>query len=347
MSTQLMGTRQSDQQAPVDGHTLDEARLGDEAAFRALVEPHRRELHAHCYRMLGSIADAEDLVQETLLAAWRGIGQFEGRATVRAWLFRIATNRCLNALRAASRRPHEQSTGLVVPEQTRRFEPSWLEPYPDALLDEIPDTAPGPHARYEKLESIKLAFIIALQQLPPRQRAVLILRDVLGYRAAEVADMLETSEAAVNSALKRARATLADRTSEEGREPAPATDSAREQELAGHFAAALERGDIAMLLTLLTDDAQLSMPPDPIVYEGAEVVADFIRERCPGRLRLIATRANSQPAFACYVRDPQAPISHAYGLLVLSLHGDRITAITRFTDSGVLASFGLPRTLPE
>ncbi|MFC7617144.1 RNA polymerase subunit sigma-70 [Actinokineospora soli] len=197
---------------------LGRARAGDGEAFRELVEPYRRELQVHCYRILGSVQDAEDLLQETLLAAWRGIDGYAERASVRTWLYRIATNRCLNALRAGTRRPAPAEPGPAVPEPSRRrAEPSWLEPYPDALLDA------GPEARYELRESVSLAFLAALQHLPPRQRAVLVLRDVLGFRAAEVADMLDTTENAVTSALKRARAAMPGH----DRESAPLPDSLR------------------------------------------------------------------------------------------------------------------------
>ena len=196
---------------PLADATLARARAGDEEAFRELTEPHRRELQLHCYRILGSLQDAEDLVQETLLAAWRGLDHFEARASVRSWLYRIATNRCLNALRARSRRPREVPAMADALQPTRLTEPIWLEPYPDVLLEEIPDHSPGPAVRYEARESIELAFIVALQNLPPRQRAVLVLRDVLGFHTAEVADMLDTGEASVKGALQRARATLRER----------------------------------------------------------------------------------------------------------------------------------------
>src|ERR1700722_3374463 len=192
--------------------TLALARSGDDDAFRLLVEPYRRELQVHCYRLLGSVQDAEDLVQETMLAAWRGLGEFEERASVRAWLYKIATNRCLNAIRDGNRRPRPApaSTGAADrPQPTRLGEPVWLEPFPDTVLGDLPDAAPSPEARYETREALGLAFVAGLQQLPPRQRAVLVLRDVLGFRAAEAAQMLTSTEVSVNSALQRARATLA------------------------------------------------------------------------------------------------------------------------------------------
>jgi RNA polymerase sigma-70 factor (TIGR02960 family) len=239
--------------------TLARARAGDDDAFRELTEPHRRELRLHCYRILGSLQDAEDLVQETLLAAWRGLAAFEGRASVRAWLYRIATNRCLNALRARSRRPQEVQAMAPPPEPTRRTEPIWLEPYPDVLLEDIPDRSPGPAARYEARETIELAFIVALQNLPPRQRAALVLRDVLGFRTAEVAEMLDTGEASVKGALQRARAALEARLPAGDRAPRP--NSARERQLVGRFADAVQSGDLDDVIALLTDDALLTMPP--------------------------------------------------------------------------------------
>jgi len=221
---------------------LSRARAGDEKAFGELVDPYRRELQLHCYRMLGSIQDAEDLLQETLLAAWRGLDRFEGRASLRAWLYRIATNRCLNAFRDRKRRPQEVSSMVEPPEPTRIAEPTWLEPYPDALLEGIADAAAGPAARYETRESVGLAFVAALQHLPPRQRAALVLRDALGFDTTETATMLDTSEGSVKGALQRARATLDERHPQGVLERAPLPDSAHERELVGHFAAAVERG---------------------------------------------------------------------------------------------------------
>jgi RNA polymerase sigma-70 factor (TIGR02960 family) len=324
------------------------ARAGDEDAFRELTESHRRELQVHCYRILGSLQDAEDLVQETLLAAWRGLEAFEGRSSVRAWLYRIATNRCLNALRDRTRRPPQVQAVVEPPEPTRRTEPLWLEPYPDVLLEDIPDRSPGPEARYEVREAVGLAFISALQSLPPRQRAALVLRDVLGFRTAEIADMLDTGEIAVKGALQRARASLEARLPARDRAPLP--DSARERELIGRFADAVESGDIDNVVTLLTDDALLTMPPQPLEYQGHEPIAAFLRHRAELRgaaLRVVPTRANTQPAFGCYLPDPHAAIARPYGLIVLTLAGDAIAAITWFSDTGVFPRFGLPRTLPS
>ncbi len=211
--------------------TLARARACDEDAFRELTDPYRRELQLHAYRIVGSVHDAEDLLQETLLAAWRGLEQFQGRASVRAWVYRIATNRSLDALRASKRRPKEERMPQM-PEPTRWGEPVWLEPYPDVLLEGVADDAPGPDARHETKEAIALAFVVGLQHLPPQQRAVLVLRDVLGYRAAEVAATLETSETSVNSLLRRARAAFESRLPATGRERAPLPNSKLEREIA-------------------------------------------------------------------------------------------------------------------
>jgi len=328
--------------------TLARARAGDDEAFRELTDPHRRELQLHCYRILGSMQDAEDLLQETLLAAWRSLEAFAGRASVRAWLYRIATNRCLNVLRARSRRPREVQAMDDAPVPTRRTEPIWLEPYPDVLLEEMPDRSPGPAARYEARESVELAFIAALQHLPPSQRAAVVLRDVLGYRTAEVAEMLDTGEVAVKGALQRARAALGARLPAADRERAPRPNSARERQLVGRFADAVEGGDIDDIVTLLTDEALLTMPPQPLEYQGRQAIAAFLRQRgeLRGRpLRVVPTRANTQPAFGCYLPDPQAAIARPYGLIVLTLQADAVAAITWFADTGVFRHFGLPRTL--
>jgi RNA polymerase sigma-70 factor (ECF subfamily) len=328
---------------------LARARAGDEGAFRELTEPHRRELQLHCYRILGSVHDAEDMVQETVLAAWRSLDAFEGRASVRSWLYRIATNRCLNALRARSRRPREVPAMGDPLEPTRRMEPVWLEPYPDVLLEDIPDRAAGPAARYEARESIELSFIVALQYLPPRQRAALVLGDVLGYRLAEVAEMLDTGETSVKGALQRARAMLRNRLPAADRERAPRPNSAGERRLVGRFADAVQSGDVDELVTLLTDDALLTMPPQPLEYRGHDAIAGFLRHRAVLRgaaLRVVPTRANSQPAFGCYLPDVHGAIARPYGLLVLTLEGDAIAGITWFADTGVFRHFGLPRTLP-
>ena len=326
------------------------ARSGDGDAFRQLIGPHRRELMVHCYRILGSVQDAEDALQETMLAAWQGLRGFQERSSVRTWLYRIATNRCLNALRAGSRRPQAgpPPLGAEPLEPTSLGEVTWLEPFPDALLEGLADRTPGPEARYETREAISLAFVTALQLLPPRQRAVLILRDVLGFRASEVAGMLECTEESVTSALKRARAATARRLDpEEQREPAPPPGSPAEQQLVARLTAAFEGGAVQDVVALLTEDVLLSMPPLPLEYQGRELVRRFFTAVWRGRqYRLVATRANGQPAFAFYVRDPQAGVAHANGLLVATLAGPQIHAMTRF-DNSVLPSFGLPRTLPD
>jgi RNA polymerase sigma-70 factor (ECF subfamily) len=329
---------------------ISKARAGDGEAFRELTEPHRRELQVHCYRMLGSVQDAEDTVQDTLLAAWQGLGGFiEGRASLRTWLYRIATNRCLNARRSASRRPAREWNVRKVepPEPTRVGEVVWLEPYPDTLLEGAMGVPLGPEARYEQTESISLAFVTALQVLPPRQLAVLILRDVLGFHASEVADMLDSTVESVNSALKRARASLERRRPAAGREPPPASGSPAEDVIVSEFARAWESADLGALVALLTDDAFISMPPMPFEYQGRDVVARFCASLFDAgrRFDLVPTRANGQPAFGAYLRGPTG-IRHGTGLYVLTLTGDRICAMTRF-DNSVLPWFGLPRSLPS
>ena len=325
------------------------ARDGDGDAFKQLTEPYRRELKVHCYRMLGSLQDADDALQEALLAAWQGFAGFEGRSSLRTWLYRVATNRCLNARRSASRRPARDwdVPGVEPPEPTRLGDVVWLEPYPDALLEGATDVPIGPEARFEQTESVSLAFVTALQVLPPRQLAALVLRDVLGFRADEVADMLGSSVESVNSALKRARATLERRLSTTGdREPPPALRSAAENALVAKFARAWESADLDALVGLLTDDVFISMPPMPFEYEGRDVVARFCASIFDAgrRFDLLPTRANGQPAFGVYLRSPTG-VSHGVGLYVLALTGDRICAMTRFENS-VLPWFGLPRSLP-
>jgi len=331
--------------------TLDSARSGDDRAFGELTDPYLGELRLHCYRILGSVQDAEDVLQEVLLAAWRGLGQYEGRASLRTWLYRIATNRCLNALRASGRRPRAEppSPPFTPSEPTRRGEPVWLEPYPDVLLDGLPDLGAGPEARYEAKETIALAFVTAIQHLPPRQRAVLVLRDVLGFRSAEVADMLDSGEASVNSALQRARTTMESHLPGPDRERAPLPRSARERDLAARFATAFTGDDIDGLVALLTDDAWLTMPPAILEYQGPLAIAAFLQHGAAWRgnrhYRLIPSRANGQLAYGCYLEDAHAPVFRAHGLIMLTLEGERISAITRFIDNSILSRFGFPRTL--
>jgi RNA polymerase sigma-70 factor (ECF subfamily) len=329
------------------------AQAGDDLAFAQLVDPHRHELQVHCYRMLGSVQDAEDALQETLLAAWQSFADFEGRASVRTWLYKIATNRCLNALRSAGSRPRmtePERPSVEVPEPTRLGEVMWLQPYPDLLLEDIVDATPGPEARIEAREAISLGFVTALQLLPLQQRTVLVLRDVLGFRAGEVAKMLDTTEESVTSALKRARAGLAARRQDpEGQVPPPAPGSEEERELIDRLTLAWESGDLQTILSSLTDDVWLSMPPMPLEYQGRELAARFFEAVVfrPGghRFKMQPTRANGQPALAFYFVDAVTGTARAAGILVLTLAGDRVSAITRF-DTGVLDRFGLPRTLP-
>jgi RNA polymerase sigma-70 factor (TIGR02960 family) len=292
----------------------------DDDRFQALVGPHRRELLVHCYRMLGSLHDAEDALQDTLLAAWHGFAGFEERSSLRTWLYRIATNRCLNARRSAARRPVRawDGAGVVPPEgATGRNEVTWLEPFPD-----VAET-------YERTESISLAFVTALQLLPPRQVAVLVLRDVLGFPAAEVAGMLDTTLDAVTSALKRARARL------KGVRPQaePSGDA-----LVAKFVRAYESADIEGLVALLTDDVFMTMPPLPLEYRGLEAVAAFFaRIFASGTRTLVATSANGgQPAFGVYSG------GRGSGMIVLTVVGGRIGAMTRFEPT-VFPQFGLPR----
>jgi RNA polymerase sigma-70 factor (TIGR02960 family) len=318
--------------------TLARAQAGDGEAFRELVDPFRRELQAHCYRILGSVEDAEDVLQEALLAAWRSIGRFDGQS-LRAWLYRIATNRCLNYLRGESRRP--QPAGLPDHGAVGSGEPWWLQPYPD----DLGDLAPGPEARYDARESIALSFVAGLQHLPPQQRAVLVLRDVLGFRAAEAAGILGTSQAAVNSALVRARAGLRP---DGDPHDVPIPKSPAEAAVVDRFVSAFERFDLDELVALLTDDARLTMPPEPAEHLGPRPIAGFLVGSHFGQdVRLLPTRANGQPALVLYLPDPSAPIWRASGLIVLTLRGDQIRALTRFGNLGLLARFGFPRTLPR
>ena len=296
---------------------ISRARAGDGDAFRELTEPHRRELQVHCYRMLGSFQDAEDALQDTLLAAWQGFATFEGRASLRTWLYRIATNRCLNARRSAGRRAAKEwdVPNVEPPEPTRLGEVVWLEPFPDTLLEGAIDAPLGPEARYEQTESISLAFVTALQILPPRQLAVLILRDVLGFRASEVADMLDSSVESVKSVLKRARASLRlQRRATDDHEPPPAADSPTEDAIVAKFVSAWESADLDALVAVLTDDVFMSMPPMPFEYEGRDVVARFCASIFDAgrRFDLVPTRANGQPAFGAYIRAPNG-ISHGIG----------------------------------
>jgi RNA polymerase sigma-70 factor (ECF subfamily) len=321
------------------------AQAGDGEAFRDLVDPYRGELLAHCYRILGSFHDAEDVLQEALLAAWGAIGRFDGRA-LRAWLYRITTNRCLNYLRGRSRRPlpaglPDQGAGRGGPAASA--EPWWLEPYPDLLLV---DPIPGPETRYDARESIALSFVAGLQHLPPQQRVVLVLRDVLGFPAAEAAEILDTSAAAVNSALIRARAGLRP---ERDLHDVPLPRSPAETAVVDRFVDALEHFDVDELVALLTADAKLTMPPEPAEYHGPHAIAGFLRALpfWAGEIKILPTRANNQAAIAYYVADPVAPIWRSGSIIVMALRGDRVSGLTRFGGPGLFGTFGLPRTLPR
>lgn len=315
---------------------LDAARHGDERAFAELTAPYVRELRVHCYRMLGSLVDAEDLLQETLTAAWLGLDGFAGRSSLRTWLYRIATNRCLNAIRAANRRrPPEPVPPFDPPEPSRRGEITWLQPYPDAWLDTVADPAPGPEGRYASRETIELAFITALQRLPPRQTAALVLCDVLGFSTAEAGAVLDTTPTAVKGSLQRARTAL-DREPDVATRGGPSCDDTAQGDLARRFADALRTDDIDGLVALLTDDAWLAMPPAPHEYHGPEAVAAFLRASARWRARrqllLVPTAANTQPAFGCYLTNPDGTAPEPTGIIVVTISGTKISAITRFLD---------------
>jgi RNA polymerase sigma-70 factor (TIGR02960 family) len=324
---------------------LARAQAGESDAFAELTEPYRQELHVHCYRILGSFQDAEDLLQETLLSAWQALDRFDGRS-LRAWLYRIATNRCLNYLRDSSRRP-TVTTGSSLESPfagaAQSDEPWWIEPYPDALIEAI---EPGPEARYDARESIALSFVAGLQHLPVQQRAALVLRDVLGFSAAEVAEMLDSTSASVNSALQRARA---------GLQPSRGTDrvtlprSPREAEVVDRFIDAIQQGDLDRVVALLAEDARLAMPPEPFEFYGPRPIAQFLRQVafCGEHLKMVQTRANGDPAFGYYRKDPNADIYRASGMFVLTISEDRISSMTRFGDKSLFACFGLPRSLPH
>ena len=335
------------QEERLEHNRLARAQRGDEDAFAALTAPYRRELQLHCYRIVGSLQDAEDLLQETLLAAWRGLEQFEGRSSLRAWLYTIATNRCLNALRDRQRRPQVapgDRPGMAQPPESHA-EIAWLQPYPDALLEGLVDAAPGPAARYEAKETVALAFVSGLQHLAPRQRAVLVLRDVLGFHADEVADMLGTSGASVNSALQRARTTLEQRLP--ARRDRLALPRAGEgAALVRRFAEALEHDDIDTVVALLTEDAVISMPPEPEWHQGRGAIETFLRERVVLRVRrwrFVPCGANLQPAYAYYLEHDGEWVRS--GMLVVGLRAGGIESVTRFHDNGLLDRFGVPNSL--
>ncbi len=333
---------------------LGMAKSGDRDSFQQLTERYRRELQVHCYRMLGSFHDAEDFVQETFLRAWRGLEGFDGRASIRYWLYRIATNACLNALAARA------STGRVLPdmhhpptEQMPDREPAsdvaWLEPYPDSALDGIADDAPGPDARYEMREAVHLAFMAVVQQLPPRQRAALLLSDVLGWSAAESARLLDSSIASVNSALQRARAALTARLPS-GSAAASAGTTDQQRVLLERYLRAWESSDVDGFARLLREDAALSMPPWPQWYLGREAIRTFFTwtTRLGGHapFRLTPTAANRQPAFAFYSRW-QGTEWRFHSVQVLELDGEAVTKMTSFVAPSLSSTFALPAVLPN
>jgi RNA polymerase sigma-70 factor (TIGR02960 family) len=334
------------QAASAEAALVEAARAGDEAAFRRLTEPYRRELHVHCYRMLGSLHDAEDAFQETLLRAWRHLAGYEPRGSIRAWLYRIATNVCLSAAARRGSEPAPVTHDLTTPEG----EAITLAPYPDSLLDELPSSAADPGARYDLDESVQLAFLAAVQLLPPRQRAVLLLRDVLGFAAAEVGELIDGSTASVNSALQRARATLEQRRAE-GRldlTRTPPPDDL-ERSLVRRYIEAWQSVDIDALVALLRDDAVMTMPPEPLLFRGPQAIGHFFATVPAGgaldEIRLLPTRANRQPAVAAYLLDREAGVHRGYGLMVLSLDGDAIAEITGFGDPALFPLFELPAEL--
>jgi RNA polymerase sigma-70 factor (ECF subfamily) len=311
---------------------------GDDEAFRRLVEPHREALHAHCYRMLGSLHDAEDALQETLLRCWRALGRFDGARPLRPWLYRIATNVCMDAL---GRRP-KRVLSLDVPSSGPGAgageplgESLWLEPYPVA-----------PDAGYEQRESVELAFVAALQHLPPAQRAVLIMREVLGFSAREVSEQLDTTTAAVNSSLQRARSTLAqalpDRTQQA---TLRALGDTRMRELVERYVAAWERRDVAALVTILAEEVTFAMPPYPHWWRGRDDVIAFVAKTGLPDLRTLRTEANGQPAVAWYVRETPGGPYLARSIEVLAFDGERVSAIVAFASARLFASFGLPPEL--
>jgi RNA polymerase sigma-70 factor (ECF subfamily) len=342
------------EQMPPD--LLDAAKRRDRDAFQQLVEPHRLELRLHCYRMLGSLDDAEDLVQETFLRAWRAVDRFEGRASVRSWLYRIATNACLNVLasRASARRLLPEAVGppaVEMPGGEPATDIPWLEPYPDTALEGVADTAPGPDARYEMREAVQLAFVAAIQHLSPRQRAVLLLRDVMGWSAAETAGLLDASVTSVNSALLRARATI-ERRFPDGRPGVLPAQDERQRELLDRYLRVWDAADVEGLVALLREDAVVAMPPWAQWYQGRDAIrAFFASVWSPGgpggsHPRLVPTAANGQPAFAVYRPVDERGTLEAVGIEVLTIRQGAIAAIINFRDPRLLAWFDLPAIRP-
>jgi len=313
---------------------LDAARTGDQAAFQALVAPHLRALHLHSYRMLGSYHDAEEAMQETMLRAWLGLGSFEGRAPLRHWLYRITTTTCLKVINRRARDPI-----------TTTIDVAWLQPYPDPLLDQLTDLDGDPAVIVDRRESVALAFLAALQLLPGTQRAVLILREVLGWPAQQVADLLDTTVAGVNSALQRARATLAHHQTS-GTTAAARPDSDRQRRVVEAFLRAWHDCDIPALAAMLRDDATLTMPPQAIRIVGRDAVTEFFATvPADGRLdliQLVEIRANGHPAVAAYLPDGSTGECRGYGIMVLTIDATAIGEITGFADPALFPFFGLP-----
>jgi RNA polymerase sigma-70 factor (ECF subfamily) len=323
------------------------AREGDERAFRELIEPRRAELHAHCYRMLGSVHDADDALQEALLRAWRGLRRFERRSSLRSWLYRIATNACLDSLARRSKRvlPIDYGPISSIDDDLRDPLPetTWIEPYPDPGLE---DGFAAPEARYEQRESVELAFIAALQHLPPRQRAVLVLREVLGFSAREVADMLETTTASVNSALQRARSAAEARLPEQSQQATlRSLGDAQIKHLVERFIAAWDHGDVDTMVSLLAEQPTFALPPHDAWYRGADAVDAFL-PRIHGQWRLIPAMANGQLAFGAYRRDDDTGEYRAAILDVLTIRGGLIADVTAWATPAIFKRFGLPDQLP-
>jgi RNA polymerase sigma-70 factor (ECF subfamily) len=334
-----------------EGPDLARARGGDDSAFTRLVEPLRRELHAHCYRMLGSTHDADDALQDALLRAWRGVSRFEGRSSLRSWLYTVVTHTCLDTVERRSKRALPVDLGpssdRAVVGDAPRADIAWLGPYPDASLS---SGLAGPDARYEQREAVELAFVAALQHLPGNQRAALLLFEVLGFSAAEIATAMDTSTASVNSALQRARQTVAERVpSVSQQQTLSQIDDVRLREIVADYSAALERGDADALVALLTEDVTWSMPPLPHWYHGLGAVTDFAVQvpltGC-GSWRHIPTSANGQPALGCYLWDDEVGAHLGWSITVMTLRGEQIAELTTFIGRDHLAPFGLPDSLP-
>jgi RNA polymerase sigma-70 factor (ECF subfamily) len=332
-----------------DPRVLDAARRGDSDAFRDLVEPYRRELHAHCYRMLGSLQDAEDALQETLLRAWRGLGGFEGGRPLRPWLYKIATNACLDAIAKRPKRvlrlddssPSQPDAGPGTP----LVESVWIEPYPDEYLG-LEDGHAAPEARYEQRESVELAFVAALQHLPARQRAVLILREVLGFSAREVAQSLDTTAASVNSALQRARRTVDEALPDRSQQATlRSVGDERLRGLVQRYVEAWESRDVDRLVSVLAEDVTFAMPPFPHWWSGRGAVIDFIVSTGTPPLRYVLMRAAGQPAVAWYLRRPPRNVYLPTSIEVLALEGERVKGITAFATPALFPRFGLPAEL--